>query len=181
MSECSSQCCSCSGTVQLTADSEKSSENQVVFLIKNMDCPTEEALIRNRFKNFSGVEKLEFNLLQHTLSITHTLASIETLETALSGIGMRAERCGSKAISQLTVLHISGMDCPTEEGLIRRKLGNMSEVLNLDFNLLQHKLTVDHSSTGLPKILAALKSLDLEAQVDNETASASASFRAQHK
>jgi len=44
-----------------------------------MDCPTEEALIRNKLKNISAVKKLEFNLLQHTLRITHTLTSSETL------------------------------------------------------------------------------------------------------
>ncbi len=169
MSECSSSCCSCSESVLPTADSENSTEKQIVFLIKNMDCPTEEALIRNKLKNISAVKKLEFNLLQHTLRITHTLTSSETLETALTGIGMKGERYPSAATSQLTILYISGMDCPTEEGLIRRKLGSMSEVRNLDFNLLQHKLTVDHLPEGLPQILAALKSLDLEAQVDDKT------------
>ena len=97
MSEYSSQCCSCSGNILSIAGVEESSEKQVVLLIKSMDCPTEESLIR-------------------------------------------------------------------------RKLGRMSEVLKLDFNLVQRKLTVDYRADGLPQILAALKSLDLEGQIDDKTA-----------
>lgn len=56
--------------------------------IENMDCPTEEALIRNKLKGFPGVTGLEFNLLQRTLTISHTLPSLEQVEEALKSIGM---------------------------------------------------------------------------------------------
>lgn len=65
------------------------------------------------------------------------------------------------------VFLIKNMDCPTEEGLIRRKLGGMSGVLNLEFNLVQRKLTVDYRPEVLPQILVALKSLDFVAQIVN--------------
>ena len=58
------------------------------YRIENMDCPTEEALIRNKLKNFPGVTGLEFNLLQRTLTISHTLPSLEQVEEALKSIGM---------------------------------------------------------------------------------------------
>jgi Cd2+/Zn2+-exporting ATPase len=56
--------------------------------IENMDCPTEEALIRNKLKGFPGVTGLEFNLLQRNLSISHTLPSLDGVIVALNAIGM---------------------------------------------------------------------------------------------
>jgi Cd2+/Zn2+-exporting ATPase len=57
--------------------------------IENMDCPTEEALIRNKLKGFPGVTGLEFNLLQRNLIISHTLPSLDSVEVALKAIGMQ--------------------------------------------------------------------------------------------
>lgn len=73
-------------------------------------------------------------------------------------------------LKKRVVFLIKNMDCPTEEGLIRSKLGGMNSVLNLDFNLVQRKLTVEYRPEALPQILAALKNLDFEAQiVDGDT------------
>lgn len=57
--------------------------------IENMDCPTEEALIRNKLKDFPGVTGLEFNLLQRNLIISHTLPSLDSVVIALNAIGMQ--------------------------------------------------------------------------------------------
>jgi Cd2+/Zn2+-exporting ATPase len=57
--------------------------------IENMDCPTEEALIRNKLKGFPGVTGLEFNLLQRNLIISHTLPSLDSVVIALNAIGMQ--------------------------------------------------------------------------------------------
>ncbi|NTX25032.1 heavy metal translocating P-type ATPase, partial [Burkholderia cepacia] len=43
-----------------------------------------------------------------------------------------------------SAFRIMQMDCPTEETLIRKKLGGMSEVSALEFNLMQRMLTVEH-------------------------------------
>jgi Cd2+/Zn2+-exporting ATPase len=51
------------------------------------------------------------------------------------------------------------MDCPTEETLIRKKLGAMTEVRELQFNLMQRVLTVVHRPDGLDAVLKALASL----------------------
>jgi len=57
--------------------------------IENMDCPTEEALIRNKLKGFPGITGLEFNLLQRNLTIFHTLPSLDSVVDALKAIGMQ--------------------------------------------------------------------------------------------
>ncbi|WP_082752614.1 heavy metal translocating P-type ATPase [Janthinobacterium sp. B9-8] len=67
----------------------------------------------------------------------------------------------------LSKIHIQQMDCPTEEGLIRKKLGAMADVSGLQFNLLQRVLTVSHSQEALPAILAAIVELGFTPRVDD--------------
>jgi Zn2+/Cd2+-exporting ATPase len=67
----------------------------------------------------------------------------------------------------LSRIHIQQMDCPTEEGLIRKKLGAMANVSGLQFNLLQRVLTVSHSQEALPAILAAIRELGFTPRVDD--------------
>ena len=46
-----------------------------IYRIENMDCPTEEGLIRDKLAGMQGVAKLDFNLMQRTLSVHHELPS----------------------------------------------------------------------------------------------------------
>ena len=62
---------------------------QDMLHIENMDCPTEEALIRNKLKGFPGVTGLEFNLLQRNLIISHTLSSLDSVIDGLKSVGMQ--------------------------------------------------------------------------------------------
>src|SRR3569623_961617 len=58
--------------------------------IDNMDSPTEEALIRNKLSGMNGIVKLDFNLMQRKLMVTHTLNQIDTIQQALIAIDMHA-------------------------------------------------------------------------------------------
>ena len=62
-------------------------------------------------------------------------------------------------------IRIEQMDCPTEEKLIRGRLGSMPDVSGLEFNLLQRTLTVNHAQGALPELLAAIRELGMTAQV----------------
>jgi len=64
-----------------------------------------------------------------------------------------------------TAIRIMQMDCPTEEALIRKKLGDMTQVKSLEFNLMQRVLTVVHTPQSLEPILAALRSLGFEPEL----------------
>ncbi|MBN8501816.1 MAG: heavy metal translocating P-type ATPase [Sphingomonadales bacterium] len=66
--------------------------------------------------------------------------------------------------SSVTRLKIAQMDCPTEEALIRKRLGAMSEVQALEFNLMQQLLTVTHREGSLPQVQAAIRELGMEAE-----------------
>lgn len=72
--------------------------------------------------------------------------------------------------SSVTRLRIAQMDCPTEEALIRKKLGGMGEVQSLEFNLMQRMLTVVHRTGALPAVQAAIRDLGMEAEAFEATA-----------
>ncbi|MDO8064908.1 heavy metal translocating P-type ATPase [Janthinobacterium sp. SUN206] len=64
--------------------------NTAKYRIANMDCPTEERLIRNKLATMAGVVGLDFNLMNRVLDVHHTLPTLATVEAALHGIGMQA-------------------------------------------------------------------------------------------
>ena len=181
MSECASTACGCSAgpIIQPTTQAPVTTGSaQAVYRIENMDCPTEEALIRGKLVGLAGVVGLEFNLMQRTLAVRHELPSLFPVEQALTAIGMQAVRMDQASTEKTTRLSIAKMDCPTEEALIRKKLGTMAGVADLDFNLMQRTLSVRHADQVLPDVLAALQALGFEAQVLDtaEAASPSASL-----
>lgn len=69
-----------------------------------------------------------------------------------------------------THFHISEMDCPSEENLIRMKLAELSDVRGLEFDLQARTLWVWHEGQTEP-ILASLEGLKLGTRlVDSEAA-----------
>ena len=77
----------------------------------------------------------------------------------------------------MTSIRIMQMDCPTEEALIRNKLGGMSTVVGMEFNLMQRVLTVTHAPGAHDKILDAIRSLGFVPEVP-DTATHAAPARA---
>lgn len=59
--------------------------------IAQMDCPTEESLIKGHLKNIPGILELEFNIMQKELRIIHQDLEVATIQQALLAIGMRSE------------------------------------------------------------------------------------------
>lgn len=69
------------------------------------------------------------------------------------------------------VFAIQKMDCPTEERLIRDRLGADSRIESMSFNLMQRKLTVHHRLTSVGPLLAMLKSIDMDPVVIDDSLS----------
>ncbi|MCE4547794.1 MULTISPECIES: heavy metal translocating P-type ATPase [Caballeronia] len=67
-------------------------------------------------------------------------------------------------------MRIMQMDCPTEEALIRKKLGGMAEVSEMQFNLMQRVLTVVHRPDGLQAVVKALSTLGFTPELGDEAA-----------
>ncbi|WP_157758125.1 heavy metal translocating P-type ATPase [Acinetobacter larvae] len=83
--------------------------------------------------------------------------------SALTALAVATQH-GDYLRSQLRIMQ---MDCPTEEAMIRKKLGHMSSVQSLEFNLMQRVLTVVHEPAAMPEIIAAIQSLGFDAESAN--------------
>lgn len=138
----------------------------LILRIEKMDCPTEESLIRHKLEGMQGVESLEFNLIQRKLTVRHHLQDPEPIIAAVAALDMQPVI--ENAIKPLSgssqaIFIIDNMDCPTEEALIRNKLSAMDGITQLDFNLMQRKLTVTHTLGKSDAIKQALIAIDMHA------------------
>ena len=64
-------------------------------------------------------------------------------------------------LMQKTIFHISKMDCPSEEQMIRMKLSDYDSIQQLDFEIQDRKLTVMHLGNS-SEILNLLEELKLD-------------------
>ena len=67
-----------------------------------------------------------------------------------------------------TPIRIMQMDCPTEEALLRKKLGGMTGVSGMEFNLMQRVLTVTHEPLAMEPILVAVRSLGFTPEIADD-------------
>lgn len=198
-------CCSTDGLSQMSepvAELPRNDDVQTRLRIMQMDCPTEETLLRKKLAKLPAVSNLEFNLIQRVLTVTHTPQALEPVLQAVRSLGFdpepidkamqpegsccsgrEAENTGGSCCSPAPVtfgelqtqqvtadgvrtsIRIMQMDCPVEEGMIRKKLDGMSAVKELDFNLMQRVLTVVHAPDTLEPVLAAIRSLGFEPEL----------------
>jgi len=61
------------------------------FRIEAMDCPTEQTLIQNKLSKLTGIQQLEFNLINRVLGVTHNLTDTTPIIDAIKSLGMQAE------------------------------------------------------------------------------------------
>lgn len=59
--------------------------------IMQMDCPTEEALIRKKLEPMEGVHSVHFNLMQRVLTVDHLPSALETILQAIRSLGFEPE------------------------------------------------------------------------------------------
>ncbi|WP_322032572.1 heavy metal translocating P-type ATPase [Paraburkholderia sp. J76] len=68
--------------------------------IENMDCPTEERLIRNRLEPMPGVVRLDFDLLARELTVHHRLDNTQSVVAALRALDMAPRELDDSAFAQ---------------------------------------------------------------------------------
>jgi Cd2+/Zn2+-exporting ATPase len=68
--------------------------------IMQMDCPTEETLIRNKLSGMSSVKGMEFNLMQRVMTVAHTPNAIEPILDAVRSLGFKPELVAAGAPSE---------------------------------------------------------------------------------
>lgn len=91
------------------------------FIIRNMDCPTEEALIRKRLGAVQGIGDLAFNLMDRRLTVAHTLDDEQPIHDALREIGM-------KAVPAPQAQPDACSNCETDTPMVSRKIWVMMAV-----------------------------------------------------
>lgn len=93
-----SSCCSCSSTATNTLTAAAPTKPEVVkdgirtpIRILQMDCPTEEAMLRRLLNDMPEVKQLDFNLIQRVLTVTHTPGSLDSILRAIHSLGFEPE------------------------------------------------------------------------------------------
>jgi Zn2+/Cd2+-exporting ATPase len=175
--------------VGMKAQAAREAAVLTTYRIENMDCPSEEKLIRSHLGALDGIQVLDFDLRERTLSVTHLAQARTQMEQVLASIGMRAKaqtaggagpQASTVAVESPTLqqplpapatpagervtYRIENMDCPTEEALIRDRLGKEPGVTGLDFNLMQRVLGVQHTLPSTEPIEKALASIGMRAE-----------------
>lgn len=82
-------------TVGSAPDSPAAGRVRSTLRIAQMDCPTEESLIRDKLSGMPGIDSLEFNLMQRTLSVSHAPEALPAAIEAIRSLGMDAEPADS--------------------------------------------------------------------------------------
>lgn len=92
MNECTSKTCGCTAPAPAAAASvaQVTAGVRTVLVISQMDCPTEETLIRGKLAGMAGIGNLDFNLLQRTLTLTHDPEALAPAMAAIQSLGMEA-------------------------------------------------------------------------------------------
>ncbi len=67
--------------------------------IMQMDCPTEEKMIRHKLKNVEGIYDLEFKLLSRVLSVTHEPEVLDQILQRIKSLGFEPEIIEGASVS----------------------------------------------------------------------------------
>jgi Zn2+/Cd2+-exporting ATPase len=68
----------------------------------------------------------------------------------------------------VSTFSVAGLDCPSEEQLIRKQLGTIPEIKQLDFNFIAGEVTVHHQLSSVALIEQKIASLGMNVQSKNE-------------
>ena len=182
-SEATDSCGPCGG-VGCGADEHPAHGVVLSLRVPTMDCPNEERPIRAALERIAGVTGLTFDLPGRTLVVEAPETVWNDVIAAVNGLGFKtepglttdrqppqpatADTCGGDACAAPLVLHtaampadalllrIPQMDCPTEEGQIRRALERFAEVRRLTFDLPGRSLAVAAPASSWEPVIAAI-------------------------
>ncbi|WP_050415460.1 heavy metal translocating P-type ATPase [Azoarcus sp. CIB] len=173
--------CGCSSLPQ-PRESSPAEPHRAQSPIDSPDCPTDAALLRNNLEPLDGVTGLDLSVPRQRSDVSDRPNPPFSADAALPATGAPAQRIDETTAAVRTTLTIAGMDCPTEEALIRSKLAGMAGVAALDFNLVQRRLSVMHRPGALDAVLGALQAIGLEAKIESDgTESAAAPIKSAPK
>jgi len=144
---------------------QAASPSVAVLNVPDMCCPTESAMVEKELRRLEGVTDVAPDLMRRQIRVQYAGVTEEAVLTAArrSGLGVELPPTpaqGSSGEESSNIL-IEKMDCPTEEALIRKRLGPADGVTSMSFNLMQRRLTVQHAPGRLSDVLKALEDIGL--------------------
>ncbi len=94
MKSCKTEC-GISHTQSVPAGSADKDPSHIssVFIITEMDCPTEEQLIRSKLATLPEISAVEFNLIRRQLTVTHAQHAFAKYSATNQAILVAAEHC----------------------------------------------------------------------------------------
>ena len=72
--------------------------NKTTFLIKKMDCPSEEQMIRMKLEEFANIESLQFDISGRRLDVCHT-GGYDSIFAALDSLGLDTRLISSEQVA----------------------------------------------------------------------------------
>ncbi|AOY96123.1 4-deoxy-4-formamido-L-arabinose-phospho-UDP deformylase [Cupriavidus sp. USMAA2-4] len=174
MSEaCASSGCGCSASAS-EGGLAQARHRSTLLSVPDMCCQTESRMVETALLKVDGVHEVVLDLVRRTVRVTHDDLGDDVLLEAGKRSGLTVHLSSPAAdvdaTVQRSVISVEKMDCPTEEALIRKRLGSEPAVHNLDFNLIQRRLTVDHELGTLDNVLAALRSVGMDGSLVADSA-----------
>ena len=148
--------------------------------LQGLDCADCASTIERMLSRRDGVLWVAVNFPAATLEVEYDPLRIDS-----QTIGREIEHLGYGVASPAAdhhhaeVFYIPEMDCDEEIALIRRKLGGLDGVLDLEFNLVSQKLTVFHTTTA-QRIEQALRQIKMSPRREKAEAERPAGFWARH-
>ena len=116
-------------SIDMTPESLNRNQGSVAtFTISEMDCPTEEELIRTKLKSIPGILGLEFNLMQRTLKVRHDDSALPSISEALYTLNLGAKLIESNADNSSS---ISAPKIPWRRLAVAGIFAALSEVIEL--------------------------------------------------
>lgn len=112
---------------------------KTIFKIEQMDCPSEESLIRMKLQSIESIEQLDFDLKQRTLMVYHS-KDLDLIEAALSQLNL-----GSRLIESMD----TAVTFQIKEDNKQRKILWIVLAINFLFFLVEMSTGIISNSMGL--------------------------------
>lgn len=141
------------------------------FKINGIDCMDCALRIEKEVDKLAGIKTVQVNFMNSLLKVEY-----EDGTEILSQIHQAVKKAGyeiQKPISRRTdTLYVEGMDCADETRSIEKQLRILPGIIDIKFNLLSGKITVEHQ-TDLKLIQNALRKIGFESHLVDKTESQS--------
>jgi Cd2+/Zn2+-exporting ATPase len=149
--------------------------------LEGLDCADCASTIERTLSRKNGVLWVAVNFPAGQMEVEYDPSRIQAGE-----IGREIANLGYNASSRpadhrhMDVFYIPEMDCDEEIALIRKKLGALEGVLDLEFNLVSQKLTVVHAAESA-RIEEALREIGMTPRREKVEREAGRGFWATHR